>query len=263
MTSILVFLQLLSHLSPSVVCLQETHAVSNDDLFSWFSPFGYFCAGSFGINHFRVLFCIVRYWSVGLLFANSIVVLFWLSLVFVLLFSVLLLFMLETVILIVMLFLFAVLILSILLFLLFCAAISTRSWTVFWIAAGLVLLMSLAKVLLCCRLCFWIVVDIWCEKHPTDSAFTWCLPDGTLASRIDLIGCLYACRVRFLTIVLFLFHGLSPTPFLRMWKLNRSVLDEAEYIDLISTFWSYWQSRQSSFSSLTRWWDSGKSIFNL
>ena len=156
MTSILVFLQWLSHLSPSVVCLQETHAVSNDDLFSCFSPFGYFCAGSFGINHFRVLFCIVRYWSVGLLFANSMVVLFWSSLVFVLLFSVLLLFMLETV----MLFLFAVLILLILLFLLFCAAISTRSWTVFWIAAGLVLLMCLAKVLLCCRLCFWIVV-LW------------------------------------------------------------------------------------------------------
>ena len=44
-----------------------------------------------------------------------------------------------------------------------------------------------------------------------------------------------------------------------LWKLNLSVLSEAEYIDLISTFWSYWQSRQSSFSSLTGWWDSGKS----
>ena len=30
----LAFLQWLSHLSPSVVCLQETHAVSNDDLLS-------------------------------------------------------------------------------------------------------------------------------------------------------------------------------------------------------------------------------------
>ena len=28
------FLQWLSHLSPSVVCLQGTHAVSNDDLLS-------------------------------------------------------------------------------------------------------------------------------------------------------------------------------------------------------------------------------------
>ena len=39
------------HLSPSVVCLQETHAVSNDDLLSWFSRFGYLCAGSFCTNH--------------------------------------------------------------------------------------------------------------------------------------------------------------------------------------------------------------------
>ena len=43
------FLQWLSHLSPSVVFLQETHTVSNDDLLSWFSRFGYLCAGSFGI----------------------------------------------------------------------------------------------------------------------------------------------------------------------------------------------------------------------
>ena len=45
------FLQWLSHLSPSVVCLQEAPAVSNDDLLSWFPRFGYLCAGSFGTNH--------------------------------------------------------------------------------------------------------------------------------------------------------------------------------------------------------------------
>ena len=47
------FLQWLSHLSPWVVCLQDTHTVSNDDLLSWFSRFGYLCAGSFGTNHSR------------------------------------------------------------------------------------------------------------------------------------------------------------------------------------------------------------------
>ena len=144
------FLQWLSHLSPLVVCLQETHAVSNDDLLSWFSRFGYLCAGSFGTNYSRgVVVFIVRFWSVGLLFASSMVVLFWLSFVFVVRFSVLLLFMLLIVIQIVTLFWFVVLILSILLFLLFYAAISTRSWTVFGIAVGLLLLMSLGKVLLC------------------------------------------------------------------------------------------------------------------
>ena len=38
----------LSHLSPSVVCRQETHAVSSADLQWWFSRFGFLCAGSFG-----------------------------------------------------------------------------------------------------------------------------------------------------------------------------------------------------------------------
>ena len=47
------FLQWLSHLSPSVVCLQETHAVSSADLQSWFSGFGFLCAGSFGSVHSR------------------------------------------------------------------------------------------------------------------------------------------------------------------------------------------------------------------
>ena len=116
------------------------------------------------------------------------------------------------------------------------------------------------------------VVDIWRERHPTDSAFTWFRPDGAPASRIDLIGCPYAwvfyvssvdilpcpfsddCALSFSWA---LHNSVPPGP--GLWKLNRSVLDEAEYIDLISTFWSFWQSRQSSFSSLTGWWDSGKS----
>ena len=43
------FLQWLSHHSPSVVCLQETHALSSDE--QWFSRFGYLCLGSFGASH--------------------------------------------------------------------------------------------------------------------------------------------------------------------------------------------------------------------
>ena len=110
------------------------------------------------------------------------------------------------------------------------------------------------------------VVDIWRERHPTDSAFTWFQPNGALASRIDLIGCPYAW-VPYVSSV-----DILPCPFSDhcalpdsippgpgLWKLNRFSLDEAEYIDLISTFWSSWQSCQSYFSSLTRWWDSIKS----
>ena len=41
------FLQWLFHLSPSVVCLQETHAVSSADLQSWFFRFGFIVCGFF------------------------------------------------------------------------------------------------------------------------------------------------------------------------------------------------------------------------
>ena len=41
----------LSHLSPSVVCLQETHALSSDELSVWFSRFGYMFLGSFGSSY--------------------------------------------------------------------------------------------------------------------------------------------------------------------------------------------------------------------
>ena len=43
-----------------VVCLQETHNVSNNDLLSWFSRFGYLCAGSFGTNHSRGVVVLYR-----------------------------------------------------------------------------------------------------------------------------------------------------------------------------------------------------------
>ena len=202
------------------------------------------------------------------------VVLFWLSLVFVVRFSVLLLYMLLIVIQIVTLFWFIVLILSILHFQLFSAAISNtaldcvrdrRGSCPFDVSRESSVLL-LAMFSDCC------VVDIWHERHPNDSAFTWFRPDGALASRIDLIGCPFAwvsyvssvdilpcpfsdhCALSFSWV---LSNSVPPGPGLR--KLNRSVLDEAAYIDLISTFWSYSQSWQSSFSSLTRWWDSGKS----
>ena len=58
------FLQLLSHLSPSVVCL--THAVSSADLQSWFSRFGFLCVVLLALSILvGWLFCIDRFLSVG------------------------------------------------------------------------------------------------------------------------------------------------------------------------------------------------------
>ena len=45
------FLHWFSHLSPSVVCLQETHALSSDELSVWFSRFDYLFLGSFGSSY--------------------------------------------------------------------------------------------------------------------------------------------------------------------------------------------------------------------
>lgn len=44
-----------------------------------------------------------------------------------------------------------------------------------------------------------------------------------------------------------------------LWKLNLAVLEEDEYVSLITNFLLSWQRCPSSFSSLTRWWEAGKS----
>ena len=33
------------------------------------------------------------------------------------------------------------------------------------------------------------VYDVWRSHHPASSVFTWLRPDGSVSSRIDLIGC--------------------------------------------------------------------------
>ena len=44
-----------------------------------------------------------------------------------------------------------------------------------------------------------------------------------------------------------------------VWKLNTSIIDDAEYVDLISTFWGRWCQAQGGYPSLVKWWDAGKS----
>ena len=44
------------------------------------------------------------------------------------------------------------------------------------------------------------------------------------------------------------------------WKLNISVLKELEYLELVKSFWSFWQVHESNgdFSTPLEWWDMGK-----
>ena len=43
-----------------------------------------------------------------------------------------------------------------------------------------------------------------------------------------------------------------------MWKFNTSLLTNKEYIEKITGFWKFWQSRRSSFRNINIWWDIGK-----
>ena len=115
------------------------------------------------------------------------------------------------------------------------------------------------------------VLDIWRYLHPSTNSFTWSRWNGLLSSRIDLFG------VPFSWVSAVTACDILPFPFSDhcavhlsvsvpdaitsgpgLWKLNLSVLDDPEYVSLITGFWSFWRTRIFSFSSLDRWWDEGK-----
>ena len=115
------------------------------------------------------------------------------------------------------------------------------------------------------------VIDIWRYLHPATSSFTWNRWDGQLASRIDLVGCPYPwiASVSACDIVPFPFSDhcavlfsfsipdvVPPGP--GLWKLNISVLQEVEYVKLITDFWLRWRRSQNNFELLSEWWELGK-----
>jgi len=50
----------------------------------------------------------------------------------------------------------------------------------------------------------------------------------------------------------------SPGP--GLWKLNTSILEEAEYVKLITDLWLPWRASIPRFPSLAKWWEKGKSL---
>ena len=106
-------------------------------------------------------------------------------------------------------------------------------------------------------------VDIWHCLHLTATLFTWSQWDGSLSSRIDLLGCTYpwiasvqACDIfpcPFSDHCAVLFSVVVPQAVTRgpgHWKLNVSYLDDADYVPLISDFLVDWCRHQNRFSSL-------------
>ena len=45
-----------------------------------------------------------------------------------------------------------------------------------------------------------------------------------------------------------------------VWKFNTSLLQDPEYVSLVKSFWSFWDTYKDhkDFASLLGWWDQGK-----
>ena len=112
------------------------------------------------------------------------------------------------------------------------------------------------------------VVDIWRCLHPLASGFSWRRWDGSLSSRIDLFGCPYswiasveACDILpcpFSDHCAFVLLVAIPQAVLHgpgRWKLNISFLEEEDYVSLISAFLVDWRCHQNRYSSLAKWWE--------
>ena len=117
------------------------------------------------------------------------------------------------------------------------------------------------------------VIDIWRYLHPSSSRFTWSRWNGSLASRIDLIG------VPYVWVSSVLSCDILPCPFSDhcavllsvsvpdvippgpgLWKLNTSILEDEEYVILITDAWLSWRASILRFPSLSKWWEEGKSL---
>ena len=118
------------------------------------------------------------------------------------------------------------------------------------------------------------ILDAWRLCHPTDKSFTWTKADGSISSRIDLIGVPFAWSSFVSSCViypcLFSDHSLvsltARVPDVMphgpgRWKLNISLLSDALFPDEINDFWKWWQTKKTHFPSLCQWWEVGKRKF--
>ena len=116
------------------------------------------------------------------------------------------------------------------------------------------------------------VIDIWRYLHPSSSGYTWMHPDGSVFSPIDLVGCPYVwvpsvssceiipcpfsdhCAVLLCVTVP---DVVPPGP--GLWKLNTSILEESDYVRQIENLWSRCRDQKERFPSLAKWWEASKS----
>ena len=118
------------------------------------------------------------------------------------------------------------------------------------------------------------LVDVWREFYPDKIEYTWCRTiddQRSSAARLDrfYISGSYHQLARSAQILppfrsdhspLKISLQLSPTSKKAgHWCLNQSILNEQQYIDEITHFWTQWNLNRTNFQSLNLWWDVGKS----
>ena len=115
------------------------------------------------------------------------------------------------------------------------------------------------------------LIDIWRYLHPTQRSYSFTSAANSSASRIDIIGTplRFTPSVRSCDI-LFCPHSDHSLVSLEVdipdlpergpsyWKLNVSVLSDEEYFKEISAFWRCWQQQKHKYRSPLLWWDLGK-----
>ena len=117
------------------------------------------------------------------------------------------------------------------------------------------------------------LVDIWRSRHPCERSYTWSRANGQVGSRLDMIwlSSFLAPSVKEVSILpyfrsdhsyVYLSFSLPDAPERGKgcWKFNKSLLNNATYRKLINNFWSEWQREQTYYPSSPVWWDVGKQL---
>ena len=95
------------------------------------------------------------------------------------------------------------------------------------------------------------IADIWRSLNPNAMGFTWDKPDGSLSSRIDIIGCPYSWEPFVNSVSIFPCPLSDHSPVVLdvsipqsiprgpgKWILNISILNDSDYISSIKSFWA-------------------------
>ena len=114
---------------------------------------------------------------------------------------------------------------------------------------------------------------VWHKRHPDQTTYSWDNGLGLFSSRIDVIwaplmlersisacGCFpsFLSDHRYMLLRFSLTEAFERGP--GAWKFNASLLNNADYCQLVTSFWQFWKTLEGSdwCGSDTGWWDSGK-----